>query len=75
MNAAAQHVMNEFKDIVIAYGQSDEYSFVFRKNTESYNRRGRLVYWMKYWLLCAISQSTISQDGLKIDMKACQGLC
>ena len=41
MNAAAQHVMNEFRDIVIAYGQSDEYSFVFRKKTESYNRRGR----------------------------------
>lgn len=39
MNKSALCVMQEFKDIVLSYGQSDEYSFVFRKETEVYNRR------------------------------------
>lgn len=39
MNKAAIQVMKEFKDITIAYGQSDEYSFVLRKDTELYKRR------------------------------------
>lgn len=39
MSKAAETVMEEFKDIVIAYGQSDEYSFVFKKNSNVYNRR------------------------------------
>ncbi|XP_017841503.2 probable tRNA(His) guanylyltransferase [Drosophila busckii] len=39
MNAAGIAVMQEFKDIVVAYGQSDEYSFVFRKDTMVYKRR------------------------------------
>ena len=29
--------MQEFRDIVIAYGESDEYSFVLRKSTELYS--------------------------------------
>lgn len=41
MNESAVMVMNEFKDIVIAYGQSDEYSFVLKKETNAYNRRAR----------------------------------
>ncbi|XP_046437172.1 probable tRNA(His) guanylyltransferase isoform X2 [Daphnia pulex] len=39
MNKAATSVMEEFKDICLAYGQSDEYSFVFRKETQVYSRR------------------------------------
>ncbi|KAH8306631.1 hypothetical protein KR044_001129 [Drosophila immigrans] len=39
MNAAGISVMKEFRDIVLAYGQSDEYSFVFRKDTTSFKRR------------------------------------
>lgn len=39
MNHAAVKVMQEFPDIVISYGQSDEYSFVFHKSTVMYNRR------------------------------------
>ncbi|KAK3597733.1 hypothetical protein CHS0354_006084 [Potamilus streckersoni] len=39
MTKAADCVMEEFKDIILAYGQSDEYSFVFRRNTTVYNRR------------------------------------
>ena len=41
MTRAGQTVMEDFKDCVVAYGQSDEYSFVFHKNTTVYNRRAR----------------------------------
>lgn len=34
MNHAAKVVLNEFEDIILGYGQSDEYSFVFRRETE-----------------------------------------
>lgn len=43
MTRAAQCVMEEYKDIVMSYGQSDEYSFVFRKNTSVFNRRGSKI--------------------------------
>lgn len=43
MNRAAIKVMLEFKDIIIAYGQSDEYSFVLRKDTMLFNRRGSKI--------------------------------
>lgn len=36
MNAAAQNVMQEFREIRIAFGQSDEFNFVFDKMTEIY---------------------------------------
>lgn len=39
MNRAAAAVMMEFRDILIAYGQSDEYSFILRKDSLLYNRR------------------------------------
>jgi tRNA(His) guanylyltransferase len=39
MNAAAMEVMQSFTDIVISYGQSDEYSFIFKKSTKVFNRR------------------------------------
>ncbi|KAJ3088875.1 tRNA-histidine guanylyltransferase 1-like [Quaeritorhiza haematococci] len=35
----AEQVMTELKDICIAYGQSDEYSFVFRRKCNLYKRR------------------------------------
>ncbi|KAH9838632.1 tRNAHis guanylyltransferase-domain-containing protein [Rhodofomes roseus] len=39
MDHAARNVMNEFNDICLAFGESDEYSFLFRKSTTLYNRR------------------------------------
>ena len=33
-------VMENFVDMVLSYGQSDEYTFVFHKNTALFNRRG-----------------------------------
>ncbi|CCM04235.1 uncharacterized protein FIBRA_06402 [Fibroporia radiculosa] len=39
MDNAAQAVMHEYKDICLAFGESDEFSFLFRKSTALYNRR------------------------------------
>lgn len=39
MNAAARSVMSELPDITIAYGVSDEYSFVFHKSCTLFERR------------------------------------
>jgi tRNA(His) 5'-end guanylyltransferase len=57
MTRAAQCVMDEFKDVVFCYGQSDEYSFVFRKNTNVFNRRGRCALKFKCLMLFAIVES------------------
>ena len=39
MNAAAVKVTHSLVDIIIAYGQSDEYSFVFSQDTTLFDRR------------------------------------
>ena len=39
MNSAAEYVCNNFNEIFLAYGQSDEYSFVLNKNTSLFGRR------------------------------------
>lgn len=39
MSRCAERVMDEWKDICLSYGQSDEYSFVFRKDSLVYKRR------------------------------------
>ncbi|TFK45816.1 tRNAHis guanylyltransferase [Heliocybe sulcata] len=39
MDRAAQSVMEEYADITLAFGQSDEYSFLLRKDTKMHNRR------------------------------------
>ncbi|KAH6569221.1 hypothetical protein BASA50_002862 [Batrachochytrium salamandrivorans] len=39
LNHCAATVMQEFNDIVISYGQSDEFSFIFRPTTTLYGRR------------------------------------
>ena len=41
MNQCAENVMHEFPDIVLGYGQSDEYSFVFKRSTNLFKRRPR----------------------------------
>ncbi|XP_059159345.1 probable tRNA(His) guanylyltransferase [Physella acuta] len=43
MTKAAQVVMKEFNEIVLSYGQSDEYSFVFNKQAKVYNRRASKI--------------------------------
>lgn len=39
MSRAAASVFEDLHDLCFAFGHSDEYSFVFRKNTQLYNRR------------------------------------
>ncbi|KAI9503565.1 tRNA-histidine guanylyltransferase 1-like [Coemansia spiralis] len=39
MNQAAKTVMESMDEIVLGYGQSDEYSFVFSKDAKAYERR------------------------------------
>lgn len=39
MNAAASEVVRAFVDIVLAYGQSDEYSFILHESTTLFERR------------------------------------
>lgn len=39
MDHAARCVMEEHPDIVLGFGESDEYSFLLRKSTDMYNRR------------------------------------
>lgn len=40
MNAAAKNVVLQYRnDVILAYGESDEYSFILRHDTSLYNRR------------------------------------
>ncbi|KAJ2918134.1 hypothetical protein MD484_g2247, partial [Candolleomyces efflorescens] len=39
MDHAAKSVMEEYPDIVLAFGESDEYSFLLKRSTSLYNRR------------------------------------
>jgi tRNA(His) guanylyltransferase len=43
MNLAALNVVDTFNEIFLAYGQSDEYSFVFRREANVYNRRSEKI--------------------------------
>ncbi|RAO67878.1 uncharacterized protein BHQ10_003890 [Talaromyces amestolkiae] len=43
MNAAAVSVMKALPDLIIAYGVSDEYSFVFHPNCDLFERRSAYV--------------------------------
>ncbi|CAG9566802.1 unnamed protein product [Danaus chrysippus] len=39
MNYSAYSVLKEFNELLLAYGQSDEYSFIFKKDCNLYKRR------------------------------------
>ena len=43
MNKSAEICMLEFPDIILSYGQSDEYSFIFKRATTLYTRRSRFT--------------------------------
>lgn len=43
MNFSAACVMKEFNEIVLSYGQSDEYSFIFHRTANVYNRRSSKI--------------------------------
>lgn len=60
MNDAAKAVLSEITDIVLAYGVSDEFSFIFHKDTTLFGRRSSKLlstivstftaYYIGYWL-------------------------
>jgi tRNA(His) guanylyltransferase len=68
MNDAAKAVMAELTDVVLAYGVSDEYSFVFHKDTNLFGRRSsKLIstivstftaYYIGYWLQSSFAPLT-----------------
>ncbi|KAK2365202.1 tRNAHis guanylyltransferase [Trifolium repens] len=43
MNSCAVAVLEEYADVVLAYGFSDEYTFVFKKTTKFYERRASKI--------------------------------
>ncbi len=43
MTRSARSVMSELEDIIIAYGQSDEFSFVFKRTSTLFKRRARYL--------------------------------
>ena len=43
MTQSAKVVMKEIHDVVLAYGQSDEYSFVLKRNSDLYSRRSAKI--------------------------------
>lgn len=45
MTHSARSVMTELEDIVIAYGQSDEFSFVFKRTSTLFKRRARYSFY------------------------------
>lgn len=45
MTHSARCVMAELEDVAIAYGQSDEFSFVFKKTSTLFKRRARYCYY------------------------------
>jgi len=63
MTKCAKEVMKSFNEIIITYGDSDEFSFVFKKSAEIFNRRedkilscvlslyssSYVFYWSKYF--------------------------
>ena len=54
MNDSAYATMRKFGDIVMAYGQSDEYSFVFSKSSNLFGRRSSKI------ISCLVSYFTAS---------------
>ncbi|XP_057321112.1 probable tRNA(His) guanylyltransferase [Microplitis mediator] len=64
MNQSAAAVMNEFPDIVLAYGQSDEYSFVFERETKAYNREAIQL----ASILCSAFTGTFASQWPKVGL-------
>lgn len=62
MNRAAVTVMDDFREIVLSYGQSDEYSFVFRKDTQLFKRRGTVLCFLHLFHLSDSISSRFQAD-------------
>jgi hypothetical protein len=51
MARCARRIFNDYNEVVVAYGESDEFSFVFKKDTELYNRRASKVALLTFYFL------------------------
>ncbi|KAK4461904.1 tRNA guanylyltransferase [Cladorrhinum samala] len=88
MNAAARAVVSELPDITIAYGVSDEYSFVFHKTCALFERRSSKIvstvvstfsayyvhYWSTYFPETPLSPPLPSFDGRAVCYPSVQNL-
>ncbi|XP_057495624.1 tRNA(His) guanylyltransferase 1-like isoform X8 [Actinidia eriantha] len=77
MNSCATAVLEEYPEIVFSYGFSDEYSFVFQKDSKLYQRRARtlinkrntsffsnnLVSTTKNFLACFVKDHVFSRES------------
>ena len=48
-----QAVLEELPDVILAYGHSDEFSFVLKKHSELYERRARCDTELVAAMLCS----------------------
>ncbi len=64
---AAQAVMAEFADVRLAYGESDEYSFVLHRAAQLYSERTQ-------WHACAAGVSTARTGRARPGRNACRRL-
>ncbi|KAI0158204.1 tRNA guanylyltransferase [Xylariaceae sp. FL1272] len=88
MNAAAKAVVTELPDITIAYGVSDEYSFVLHKTTHLFERRASklittisstftayyVLFWSTYFPETPLSAPMPSFDGRAVCYPSLQNL-
>ncbi|KAK3984388.1 tRNA guanylyltransferase [Cladorrhinum sp. PSN332] len=88
MNAAAKAVVSELPEITIAYGVSDEYSFVFHKTCSLFERRSSKIvstivstftayyvyYWSTYFSDTPLSPPLPSFDGRAVCYPTVQNL-
>lgn len=56
MNECAKRLMREYGDVVLGYGQSDEFSFVLHKSTVLWNRRSTKIQtcFVSYFTSCYV---------------------
>ncbi|KAF2091210.1 tRNAHis guanylyltransferase [Saccharata proteae CBS 121410] len=88
MNAAAVAVMKELPDLVLAYGISDEYSFIFHKDCMLFERRAAKLIttvattftsyyvhlWPTYFPTCPLTPPMPSFDGRAVMYPSVQNL-
>ena len=67
MDDAAKEVLREFPDVRIAFGQSDEYSFVLHKDTSIYGEakqdRRCMTTWLSFGLIRYLKSHSVSRTG------------
>lgn len=63
MNAAAVEVMKDLTDLCVAYGVSDEYSFVFHPSCQLFERRHGFVLRFMFRLCLCLCELGANEHG------------